>query len=260
MKLTKKFAGALLLGLTTVMLAAVPASAAPELKYEDERAIKLYKTDAKEGCDQYWAIDPADSIIPMANLKWNAKISDIQVKRKGHSWAKVCIGGRRTGTYCLQIRANKNIKPGNEVWVKWTVKQYGKYHNCETKLTFVEGDTPFAYVQLGEADLAGQFVGHRSYKYDKDDFGGYKAEDLLPFTVKCRSPYKRTKVYIYNKNGVARRFTNGNRVNFDNVSKIVINFEEPKDVAPKYFKEESCSYPSDCTKLFPVKEHVTIYF
>ena len=247
MKQSKKIAGLLLLGLTTLMLTATVSAKAPSVASEIK--VNLYQETGAE-CDP-WKVDCATSVIPIKNLKWNATVSDIK-----SSTVKVTVCDRQPGTYYLRFKANEYIKPGSSANIRFVVKQDGEIYVLKTKLSFQVGESPFKSFKIGSNEYAPDFTGQRKV-------AAVVKSGVATVNAKLATGYTWVKIVYTNKKGVAHTFANGNKLKLGNLKKIEVVYKTPVNVAATkwlggYYKAENCSYK--CTKVFPVRNVATITF
>lgn len=294
MKLSKKFAGALLLGLTMVTIAAVPASAANQLRvrgmYDKEGRgiynirgefdVALYKEE-DEKCDP-WLVEPRDSVISMRHLQWDANICKIRVTGKSKNKVEICP--RREGTYYLKIKANKYIQPNDRVTVKYVVYQNGRAYNVNVKINFLRS-RDVMNANVGSDSLPMRHVFDNIWLASKDghaDINVFADENLDNFRTveadfgKNVKPGNRfiwvdvntadldgdgdpdftlKKIVLVFKNGTSRRIYNKTSHSLTNVEKIKIYIKN--EYEPEFYKEENCAYKG-CSKLFPYDMVYTI--
>lgn len=265
MKFAKKIAALLVVSAAMIFTAATVSAKVPSIAGTADangvihHTVWLYQDKASE-CGQ-WKVDPATSIVPIKNLKWNAKIYDIT----SNFPKKATLCDRQVGTYYLKIKASQYIRPGNSVKVGFVVNQDKKYQYTALSLIldFVTRPTPFALFDVGGVDQAAKFAG-----CDIASLGASSAIKELagaqPFTVKMNAGYKRIKNVYTNKKGVAHTFANGNKLRLANLCKVQVAYQATatgpiRAAIGGYYKAENCAYTAGgCKKLFPVRYVATL--
>jgi hypothetical protein len=259
MKQSKKFVGVLLLGLMSVMMTASVYAKAP--KVADEIFVNLYKETGAE-CET-WKVDPATSIIPVRDLKWNAKVSNFK-----SSTTKVSGFERKPGTYYINFKANQYIRPngvlgandpGHSATVRFVVEQDGDIFVLNTKLQFIVRETPFRKFTVGSTEYANSFRG-------RNKAPAVVKTGVAPVRVSLKAGYDYKKIVYTNKKGYAHTFANGNKLKLSNLSKIEVVYTTLAPYAAAewlggYYKQENCSYlGAGCKRLFPVRNVATLTF
>jgi hypothetical protein len=258
MKLSKKFAGALLLGLTMVTIAAVPASAALLQVRGDgsgdlgwgydinaEYTARLYK-EVNDDCEP-WRVVPSDTLITMRKLKYNAEIAHVRVS--GQSKQKITVLPKRAGQYYLRFKANQYIRPGDKVRISYVVYQQEsaaknpkRAYNVTEVITFkkIKATDIFRKLEIEGADVRGNFDANF---LDDDDIGWDGREKISIKTDKDLATLKR--IYAVDSKGRTTRVYNGDRPNFDKIDHLIVRVELAE---PEFYKRNDC-VAGDCGKV-----------
>lgn len=259
MKGLKKFIVVSFAAIAVLGLAATANAANP--KVQKTITVQLFK-EKKSSPNNAWWVDKATSLIPIRNLKWNAKISEISTSN-----SKCCIEKRATGAYYLNICAAKTVKPGDKTKVQFVVKQNGNLKVLKTTVKFVKAANPmkeFRFVGKDstghnyEKNVLGEFVGIRSY-----DWSVPAGIDLMRVhaVVNPATQDKEGKIYGVLPCGKEVRLYDGNMYELRKLCAIKVVYKTTKDLANAnyfggYFKEENDSFAG--TKRFPVQKYVQV--
>jgi hypothetical protein len=246
--------GLVLAAVATAMVLSIASTA-----FAAKKAPKVYKENfvgVIEDGDFYYA-DPATSLIPIRNLKYDAKILDVEVK----DCKQLKVQKKAYGAYYLGLCVNKYIVPGKVAKVTFVVKQNDTYYTLKTNVVFQRAASPFTnFIITGEYDdevvtytqnFANEYIG-----CDSADFDRPKSLDEAFIGVGMADNQKLKGIYLVFENGCEKKIKNGNRYDLTHVKKIEVEFETKEGILAhgntNYFKEETGSYTGK--KRFPVKK------
>jgi hypothetical protein len=253
MKALKKLLIAGFVAVTVLGLASTASAKAP--KIQKNITVGLFKEKASSPNNAWW-VDKATSLIPIKNLKWNAKVFEIETSN-----SKCKVEARAVGAYYLNICASKSVKPGDKTAVSFLIKQEGKYYLMNTTIRFQKAATPVAVFNLYGKDS----VGHLYTKDFVASFANIRTVDwtvpagfeLMQLNVQVAAPQVIDKIVGTLKGSCKEvRLYSGNMYDITKFSSIKVIYKTPLAAAPKYFKVENDAFAG--TKRFPVTKYCLV--
>jgi hypothetical protein len=257
MKGLKKFLIAGFVAVAVLGLATTASAKTPKVK--STITVRLFKEKLTSPNNAWW-VDKATSLIPIKNLKWNAKVSEISTNN-----SKCKIENRAVGAYYLNICAAKTVKPGDQTKVTFLVRQDGTYTVLNTTIKFKKAPCPLGTFQITGKDSLDHTVTVNFLSYGPGHVNEYLGARTFDYTVPAglnlvklevavAAPQTAVKIVGMLKNKCKEvRLYSGNFYELKNFSYIKVMYETRIGAAPAYFKAENDAYAG--TKRFPVAKY-----
>jgi len=222
--------------------------------------VQLFKEKESSGNRSWW-VDKATSLLPIRNLKWNAKVSELSASN-----SKACLEKREVGAYYLNIKAAKTVKPGDQTKVAFLIRQEGEYYVKKVTIKFVKAASPMNLVKLSgldcmnhavEFNFAARYAGVRTLDWTRP-----AGVDLVKLEAAVAADQDALKIYgaLKNKGNKEVRLYSGNMYEISKFSYIKFTYSTPLAKTPayiqNYFKVENDAFAG--TKRFPVAKYCVL--
>jgi hypothetical protein len=252
MKGLKKFIAVSFVAVAVLGLATTASAKKPVVN--KKQTVYLFKEKSSSPNNAWW-VDKATSLIPIKNLKWNAKVFEISVNNK-----KCCIEKRAVGAYYLNICAAKTVKPGDQSKVSFVIKQDGNLYIKKVTINFKKAPSPLKLFKLSGIDALDHawattfdYTGIRTIDWTRK--AGITEGKL---EVKIAAPQTAVKIVGCLPCGKEIKMYSGNMYDFSKLCSIKVIYKTTKDAANanyfnNYFKAENDSFAG--TKRFPVEKY-----
>jgi len=260
MKGLKKFIAVSFVAVAVLGLATTASAKKP--KALKTVTVQLFRKNAAAGNDS-WFVDKATALIPIKNLKWNAKITEISTN---NSKASICP--RETGAYHLNVCGGKYVRPGDKTKVAFLIRQDGEYYVQKVTLNFVKAVSPMATLNF-EGKVTVNGTDYTFTKTMANEFAGQVEYDYTPqvgcdafrLTAVVAAPQTAVKIVGGLKCGKEVKLYNTNWYELKNFCYIKVIYKTTKDNAnaayfKNYFKAENDSFKG--TKRFPAEKYCII--
>jgi len=212
----------------------VPSATKSSIGYTID--IPMIKVDGK------WKIDPAFAYIGIKNIKWNSKITDMNIKKSKKLAVDV---NTKYAPYALLLKQKGTIVPSDEplktpnikveFWVKGD-RQQTLYTWHEVTLRFVKRESPFTMFRIGTIELTNFYDGNFFGTTNTEKYYKLAKNAWRTFQVQLRPYYKGLKLVAVRKDGRKEviRSTSGRKLlcayNLKDLKAIEIRFKVDREV------------------------------